>query len=137
MNQKINISKEGIDAGTATEADDLNYSSDYNTLKYYTSGTVTISGTADPSLTTTVFGTVAHNLGYYPYTAIYCNSEGVSATRYHPYSLIQAGEVSERLTATMGTDIIKFIYRITAGAGTLEGTANFVYKIFRNDLGLS
>ncbi len=137
MNQKINISKEGIDAGTVTEADDLNYSSDYNTLKYYTSGTVTISGTADPTLTTTVFGSAAHNLGYHPYTVVYCNLEGGAGNRYYPYSLIQAGVVTHRLTATMGTDIVRFIYRLTAGAGTLEGTANFVYKIFRNNLGLS
>jgi len=43
MSQKIIISKPGVNVGTVTDPNDLIFSSDYNTLKYNTSGSTTVT----------------------------------------------------------------------------------------------
>jgi len=139
MTQKITVAKLGV-SGTATDPNDLIYSSDFNTLKYYTSGTQQVIGTAGTDIFTTyVFdGTVAHNLGYYPYFTVYCNDVNISSTKYYPFTLIETVSITSFSTCRVGTANLYFLFAMNNSTGSpVVGTATFVYKIFRNDLGLS
>ena len=134
MSQEIKVSKVGVNVGTATNPNDLTYTSVYNTLKYYTSGSLTIVGTVDPNLTATFFGTATHNLGYYPFVSAYVKNS--SDSQYFPYGRASLGAgLSIYIGLVIGTSNIRFIYRLISGGGSENGTATCVYKIFRNNLG--
>lgn len=136
MSEKILISKDGVNAGTATSPNDLNYSSDYNSLKYYTAGSIQVIGTAGFPFTTRSYGTIAHNLGYYPFSMCLVNS-GSDPTSFYPFGAILGNEIVQYSSMSIGTSIIRFTLRITnGGGGTAIGTSTFYYKIFRNDLNL-
>ena len=140
MSQKISVAKLGIDAGTATNPNDLAFSSDYNTLKYYSSGTQQIVATAGTDIFTTYIfdGTVSHNLGYYPYFTVYCNDANISATKYYPFTLVESVSITSYETCRMGTANLYFLFAMNNTTGSpVVGTATFVYKIFKNNLNLS
>lgn len=134
MAQKIQISKAGINAGTATDPDDLTFSSDYNTLKYNVDGSVvfTLSGT-NPFVSR---GTVTHGLGYYPAHMIYTDAGlGFSPKRHFPlgYSFGDAGAYFH-VFGYMGTNNLVIEIQSSGVFGTV--TVNNYYKIFKNNLNL-
>jgi len=133
MTQKIQISKVGINAGTATNPDDLTFSSDYNTLKYYTSGTinVTLVGGDDPG--TDVEGTVTHNLGYTPFFIAFCNYYPLS-TNYNmiPGFFADAGIYDHSLAYA---DANKLYFKVFTNSYA-DFTRTFRYFIFKNNTGL-
>lgn len=140
MSYKIAISKNGIDVGTAILPNDFNYSSDYNTLKYYTGGTITLAGTAIGAFTTTTTqGIISHDLGYIPFFTVYMNPPELSSGPYYPngYANLGAG-ANDYASAFCGTANLVVFIRLEngAGGGTQTGTATFIYKIYRNNLGL-
>ena len=136
MGYKIAVSKSGIDAGTATVAQDFNYNSDYNTLKYYSAGSLQLIGTAVFPLTSRKYGTITHNLGYSPFTVIFANPGG-NPTRFYPFGVITGNQVTETTSMSIGTDIIRIMYKIVNGdIGIFVGTVTVWYKIFRNNLGI-
>lgn len=56
MSRKIIVSKQGINAGTATSPNDFIFHSDYNTFKIVSSGTISSSVTSDPTTITVAHG---------------------------------------------------------------------------------
>lgn len=125
MTQKIVVSKAGINAGTATNPNDLTYSSDYNTLKYHQSGTVVLEpGGAD------VIGTVAHNLGYKPFFSAFVNT-------FTPNFNMIPGRFSDAGNYTHAdgwVDDNKLYLKISTNSSS--GTFTFRYFVFRNNTGL-
>lgn len=138
MGYKIASSKAGVNVGTATAPNDFNYSSDYNTLKYYTAGTIRVAGSAVFPNTNRYFGTITHGLGYYPFFSFFATDDS-SATNFYPYGFVAvgAGGLTRTACARMGTNTMRFMYKITnASSGTISGTATFYYKIYRNNTNL-
>jgi hypothetical protein len=131
VSQVIKISKPGINVGTATNPNDLVYSSEYNSLKYYTSGTInlTVSGT-------TAEGTVAHNLGYYPFFLVYTNYFAslfdTGVYNMCPGTFKGGPGFYTFVNAYAGTQNIYF--RVDTNSANV--TYTFRYVIFRNNLGL-
>jgi len=125
----IRVAKPEKSALNPSTPDDLIFTSEYNTLKYYTSGTVSIvvSGT-------NAYGTVNHNLGYYPYFTAYVNrfvfaNENLYATcpgffsdfGFYSYANVYASTAS-----------LFFDFKTNSASGTWK----FPYFIFKNNLGL-
>lgn len=140
MTQVIKISKTNIDAlGTAgTVPDNLIFSSDYNTLKYYAVGSTTLSGSAVYPFTTLYYGTINHNLGYVPYFTCYMN-DAADTTRFYNNSYIIAGGggyVRYASVFASTASLIFFLSLSNGASGTVYGTANYFYKLYRNNLGL-
>jgi len=86
MSKKVIISKEGYDATSETDPDNLIFSSDYGTLKYYLNGNASIrivGDGSDQSSTTTI----NHALGYVPVFLVYVNGFVNDASDYYltPY----------------------------------------------------
>lgn len=140
MSQVMKVSKEGYDVmGTAgTVPNNLNYSSEYNTLKYYTAGSAVVSGSAVFPFTANYYGTINHNLGYYPYFSCFINDGADTSIYYNNgYILVGAGGFVRYATAFASTANLIFLLSLQNGAsGTLSGTATFYYKIFKNNLNL-
>lgn len=136
MTFKVAVSKAGINVGTATQANSFNYSSDYNTLKYYAAGNITIVGSAISGNTNRFYGTFTHGLGYIPFFAFFVNAS--SGTGYYPYGYVNVGAgVTEYTSASANGTNIRFLYEINnTNGGTAFGTVTFFYKIFRNNTGL-
>jgi hypothetical protein len=126
MTQKIVISKAGYDAGTVTDVANIIYSSDYDTLKYYTSGSisVTTSGTHNE-------GTIAHNLGYIPFFVAFAS--GVTPEGYYAMIPQMFADAGDAAYVTAYADNTNLYFRIETN---MSVTANYYYKIFRNDTGL-
>jgi len=149
MNQIIRVSKDNIDVlGTAgTAPNNLNYSSDYNTLKYYADGTLQIvvnransygTAAAFPSGTAYYnigYGTVTHNLGYYPFYTAFVQSGTTGQWNMAPQFTGDSGFFS-RHEAFAGTSKLEFQFHFNTTFNSGFSTADFKYKIFRNNLGL-
>lgn len=134
MTQVAIVSKEGYDAVTETNPNNLTFSSQYNTLKYYSSGTinVTVAGT-------TAEGTVTHGLGYVPFFTAMVNkfASGVDDTIYNMCpgtfrSTFPPPTVFTFACAYAGTGDLRF--RVDTGGGS--ATYTFRYFIFKNNIGL-
>lgn len=127
MKNKIVVAKSGYNALTETNANNLVYSSDYDTLKYHSTGSVnlTISGGNGETY-------ITHSLGYVPFFAVYVNKLSPSNTwsmcpqtfnDFGFYLYLNAYATSSRI----------YFRAETASA---SNTFNFYYKIFRNNTGL-
>lgn len=123
------FSKPGYNATSGTlTPDQTTFDAQYDTLKYYKAGSVSLvySGTAGGT-------TVAHNLGYYPFFTAYCQVDEFG-NRYSMFPFTFAdGLTYLYVNANAGTDNIYFDF--TAG-GSPVGTLTIYYKIFKNDIGL-
>lgn len=80
MTQKIIVSKPGYDARTETNPDNLIFSSDYNTLKYYVNGGVDIAVYVDTEGYYSFTKEIIHGLGYKPFFKTYAFLFGYSPT---------------------------------------------------------
>ena len=127
MSNKIIVAKPGYNALLETNPDNIVYSSDYDTLKYYVSGSVNLD-VAGADVETTV----THGLGYIPFFIVYFKHP-IFTTRYSmtPFAFEDVG-VYAYLSAYADNDKLYF----TAHANTLTATITFLYKIFRNNTGL-
>ncbi len=138
MSEKIAITKAGYDIlGTAgTVVENLTYSSDYNTLKYYTSGSASLTLTSDGTIVKKSEGTVAHNLGYTPFFICYVNDLG-SGLGPNSYNIVYASRSTglRTINASSWVDGTNLYYQLV-NSSTIPITANFSFKIFRNNLGL-
>lgn len=127
MTQKIVISKPTYNALTETNPDNLIFSSDYDSLKYYVEGTtdlVVAGADAETNIT--------HSLGYIPFFIVYVNYVPLS-TDYStvPFYFADAGSYTH-VNAYADTTKLYFTVKTNSASGTLT----FKYKIFRNTLGL-
>ena len=149
MSEKIAVSKPSFNVLTTTEPNNLIYSSDYNTLKYYAQGSLNIIvdysnyyGTVADFFAGTLYAqfganTVPHNLGYTPFFTGYTNFFSASATQYNmlPGYFADAG-VSIAVGGYADGTNLYFEFNGLIGANTGFATATVLYKIFRNDTGL-
>jgi len=129
MTKKIVITKAGYDATTETNVDNQVFNSDYDTLKYYSSGyvDVTVSGSDAEQ-------TVTHNLGYIPFFIAFVNYyAGASANNFNmvPGTFSDVGVYD---TAQAYADSTKLYFKVFTNSASL--TFRFYYKIFRNNTGL-
>lgn len=133
MTNKIVIAKPGYNALTETNPDNLVYSSDYDTLKYYKSGELTKSVTAPAGTTSEDTSTFTHSLGYYPYYVAYISIDG---STYYPHSYANAGvSVVTWITAHVTTTALVLTVRIENSSGSDETVnATCKYKIYRNNI---
>lgn len=133
MSQKIIISKPTYNILTETNPDNLIFSSDYNTLKYYINGStsITIIGDGTDKYSET---TIAHNLGYVPFFIVYVD-DFVNASAY--YNIVPSFNntlfIFREAHAYANTSNLYIRMR---NKSTYTYTANFYYKIYRNNLGL-
>jgi hypothetical protein len=132
--KKIIIAKDGFDATTETDPDNLIFSSDYNTFKYNDSGSDTFTIPTGSTSGEHVIAT--HNLGYIPFFQVFANDAPGFPTRFYalPFSFADAGVFDHRFVYATTTQII-FRYENT-GFG-IDVNLEFHYKIFKNDLLLS
>lgn len=139
MTYKIKISKSGFNAITDTDPNRLVFSSDYNTLKYYTNGSVTLSGswTTNPGNSVKTYTTtVSHNLGYKPFFVCYVNFIGKYNIIPYKDSFMTIGSMIA--SAWVDNNNMYFDVQLRPGIWSYTWNFNFTfyYKIFKNNLGL-
>ena len=123
---KIVVAKPGFNALTETDPNNLIYSSDYDTLKYHSSGQAQVSVSGSPAETV-----VAHNLGYAPFFIAYVDIFSPSG-----YSQVPGDFISGTYTlANVYADATNITFRVDTNLATAR-TFTFQYKIFRNRLGI-
>jgi hypothetical protein len=127
MSYKIVIAKPGFDATTETNPNNLIFSSDYNTLKYYLSGFYQML-----NVSTTTNVTIAHNLGYVPFFQVFVNDLHYFTNQYGPVEYYDSTGFLRAARAYV--DSTNLYLSLNLGSGTV--TANWYYKIFKNNLGL-
>lgn len=137
MSQIISASKPGYDVLTETDPDNLNYSSDYNTLKYYAAGSASLTtvGLGTATLVTSE-GTISHGLGYAPFFICYVNDfiNPGGTVNFNIVAFDNSAFTIIRL-ASAYVDSSNLYLRMW-NASTATYTATFYYKIYRNNLGL-
>lgn len=135
MTYKIVISKSGYNVLTETNINNLIFSSNYNTLKYYASGNSTISINNGGGKYHS-HNTIAHNLGYKPFFVAYAKDSDFMA-RYSPCGIYVAPTgLSYRLfTTTVDNNNLYLVAKGNSLAGE-NYSVTFYYKIFKNSLGL-
>lgn len=127
MSAKLVISKAGFNALTETNPNNLIFSSDYNTLKYYASGTLSLAVSGS-----SVETSVTHNLGYVPYFTVYHNTPTDPAKfSMTPFAFEGFGFYTY-IDAYADTTKIYFAIQTNAATATID----FYYKIYKNDLGI-
>jgi hypothetical protein len=132
MTQKIIVAKEGFDALTETNPNNLIFSSDYNTLKYESSGTKTITIPANANPYEVEYTIVLHGLGYYPFFVVMAELPELEAYFNLPYSFADAGVYYHMFVyATVNTLVLRVV-----STGSDEVSINIGYKVFRNNLNL-
>lgn len=133
MAKKVIISKEGYDATSETDPDNLIFSSDYNTLKYCKSGNVsiTINGDGTDQSSTSY---ISHGLGYLPFFIVYVNDFVNNTSKYYLTPFVASSFVVTREAFAWATS--SRIYFKLRNSSSNNYTANFYYKVFRNRLGI-
>lgn len=151
MTYKIKISKPTYNVFTEVDPDNLIFSSDYDTLKYYTTGDVNLEYDYEDYYYSEEFNipfnytmyyhraeeTYTHNLGYKPFFSVYLLDypEADDAIQM-PYYF---GDFLSFSTINAYSDNSKLYFVYYAG---IEGgnsgsiSLDFRYRIFRNDTGL-
>lgn len=134
MSYKIRVSKAGYNVLTETDVNNIVYDSDYDTLKYYTSGdkTLSISSGSDEGETD-----VTHSLGYKPFFVAYLELDfnlGAGNWTQIPFNTADAG-IEIHIMAFANTSVLRFgAYNLDDTFGDID--FNFKYKIFRNNTGI-
>ena len=134
MSYKAAISKPGVNVGTAVKPNDFIFSSDYNTLKYSTSGTY--------AMTTqhSAVATISHNLGYTPFFNTFVNQfdgsapGGTGQFAQAPYFNLTSPLRAAR--AYIDNTNLYLSYNASSGTAAPTVTIIWYYKIFKNNLGL-
>lgn len=142
MSQKLRVSKAGYNVLTETDLNNIIYDSEYDTLKYYAEGLISmpISKTAaDPAYETT--SAITHSLGYYPFFEIVVEHLADGIFRMIGTAYVTAGYgsgsgVFRKFEAYVTTTTLVAKIRGDTDGVADSYTANFRYKIYRNDLGL-
>jgi hypothetical protein len=137
MTQKIVIAKPGFNAKTETLPYNLIFSSDYNTLKYDITGSISLQidgGGGDIA----DGDSITHNLGYYPYVEAYVDVWILEVEKgnyeYCPFSGAGAA-IFYTATFTVTKTKINF-YAELDGVPASTWNFDFKYFIFKNDVNL-
>lgn len=126
---KLIVAKSGYNAKTETNPNNLVFSSDYNTLKYYLNGSYEMTG-----VTGNTSKTIAHNLGYVPFYIVYCN-DWVAQPTYYGLTEYFFGLGGRTQRAKAYVDDTNLYLILDLGSGTAV-TVKWYYKIFKNNLNL-
>jgi hypothetical protein len=144
---KLIIAKPTFNALTETDPDNLQFSSEYNTLKYATQGTIQLAVNQAtyyysehidfPSMWLYyqyAYTSIDHNLGYKPFFAGYAidNPTGYSS----PLPYFDAGGGIFWIAVNMYVDSTKLYVMANYVTDQNSGTVNFdmSYRIFKNEL---
>jgi len=139
MSYKVVMTKPTKNALTETDPNNLIFSSDFNTLKYFLSGNVNLNGswTTNPGDSVKTFNTdYSHNLGYKPFFICYVDfGSGYNIIPYIRGSMIVGSEIA---SAWVDNNKIYFDVQLPPGLHSNNWNYNFTfyYKIFRNSLEL-
>lgn len=137
VGQILAVAATGHDVLTETNPDNFNFHSDFATLKYFMSGTYSMTVSSETIIP------IAHNLGYVPFFVGFVNDlAGIISNSYAimPYywGRSSVGSPNQDIGAFMYADdtniYLKAFYEPNA-VGTTK-TFNFYYKIFKNNLNL-
>ncbi len=146
MTPTLAFSKSGINVLTATDPDDFVFHSGYDSLKYYSQGTVTMNvNLANYYNTFTCFtdtiyehytvSEVSHNLGYVPYFVGYMFDFPSSGDAIQlPYAFGDACAYANINVYATTTKLYFAAHHTGGNSGTQ--TFKFSYRIFRNNVGL-
>jgi len=151
MAQKILFTKPTYNALTETDPNNMVFSSDYDTLKYYSLGSKSLNidwanyyhsrPGGFMELSTIYYHkyetTITHDLGYRPFFTVYLlDTLGGGETTQLPFVY---GDAYSFVTIMCYVDTTKLYIVYYAGLeNTSSGTTtiDFKYRIYRNDLGL-
>lgn len=148
--KKIAVTKTGYNALKNTDPDKFVYSSEYDTLKYDTTGTIEMTVNfadyydTDPSPGFPIpdlyyhkkIVEVTHSIGYVPYFAVYVVDSPASGQSIQIPLYVADFTTYTYLGGYTDTTKLYFTYvsRNTLNSGT--GTVDFNYRIFKNDLNI-
>jgi hypothetical protein len=107
------------------------FNSDFNTLKYFTSGSVQVVVPSDDLAAKEVF---THSLEFFPYIEVYCRFDDVGDAFVYCPAEQNGATVTIQATYRITENDIEFI--VNTGGIASEITVTFKYFIFKNDLGL-
>ena len=131
MAYKIAISKPGFNVLTETDPNNLIFSSDFNTLKYDISGTVSFSMGGGGSMYYENTEEIVHNLGYVPFFW----AEGrMNSDPSGVYQILPIGSHGFDNVEVYADSTKIYCYAQMFLSTTKIYTFN--YKIFKNNLGL-
>lgn len=143
MAEKIVIVKSGYNALTESVPNNMIFSSDYNTLKYGTSGTVNLNYVTNNGIRTDTYTvTVTFSAGFSPVIFAYINDDSYFGGTgvylplpYHSQSIARAEDFQHFWDENVLT------FQVTVSNGLAVGspvsrTAHFKYFIFKNETGL-
>lgn len=134
----MQISRSGYNALAETNTDHIQFSSQYNTLKYYLEGSVTVTINNGNS-TQTQESTVTHNLGYVPAFVVYVPAFGTSQYNIVPWEIGSFLTTARTFSAFADSTYIYFrvVHQIGSPPSSYTGySVVFFYKVYRNSLGL-
>ena len=133
MSYKIAISKETKNVLTETDINNLIFSSDYNTLKYYLSGNATKTIPANPNPFAQENTIISHNLGYRPFFVAFIKESAL--TRYYnaPYYFASGGFYIGFYVYSTTTSLI---LRTEMSNNISQFNFTVWYKIFKNNTNL-
>lgn len=132
MSQRLRLSKPNYNVLTDTDLNHIVFDSGYDTLKYYVSGSKSVSVSSGVQ---SASDSVTHSLGYAPFFAAYLEltfSVGAGNWTHVPFTSTSGADYSV-ITAYVDTSKIYFKATTTDSGGFGAMTLNFKYKIFRND----
>jgi len=139
MTYKLNISKPTSNVLTATNADDLIFSSDYGTLKYLSEGSgstlISVPSAGDSQVYEATI--VNHNLGYYPFFAAFLRNDGDTLYYIMPVTFADAGFWKYEFVYATTSSLIYHVDRGNVWGYSSNAYSVYIYyKIFKNNLNL-
>ncbi|MDE2025148.1 MAG: hypothetical protein KGJ07_01510, partial [Patescibacteria group bacterium] len=132
----LKVAKPGHNVLNTKNPNNLNFSTDYNTLKYYLSGVLSIA--VNESLLANTYSktvTLTHGLGFYPVCLAYVQDDRMANPQ--PMGRFQAGSGASRsfyytISKTQITFMVNGFWLTTPDTYTVY----FYYKVFKNNIGL-
>lgn len=127
MSHVIRVSKSGKDVLTETDINNLIFSSEYNTLKYYSEGTATVSvnGSSDET-------EITHSLGYVPFFLVYHNTPTDSSKFSNTPFVFEGMGLYVYIDAYATSSKLYLAVQTNSAVADID----FYYKIFKNSTDL-
>jgi hypothetical protein len=126
---KVALTKDGFNALTEADPENLIFSSEYGTLKYEAKGNI------DLTLPTSDFGAEIafnHNLGYVPFVEVYMENP-VGDYEYCP---VNGSGATVLWSATFRITTTQVIFSVESTGFMSDIDFTFLFFIFKNDTGL-
>ncbi len=136
MAYKLNISKPGFNVLTETDPNNLIFSSDYNTLKYFISGTITLVYNSAPTTLTNYSTTVSLGLSYNPVILCYVDVDSSGVYQLMPKHFGAIASLQDFLCYWTNNTLTFRLTMYSVFGGGASKTATFKYFVFKNDTGL-